>query len=118
MSLENFKAFVREKPKLNEAVTNKEKTWQEFYEMYELYGPDSNVWDRYLGVKVGAAALGAFSLGEIFSMFKNIRMDDLQRGIGSLQKGIGYLQSLTSDRKEEDKKPSYEPRPMHKHFDD
>jgi len=122
MSLENFKNFVRERPKLNEAVENNEKSWQEFYNMFELYGPDSSVWDRYnnAAAKGVASALGAFSLAELFGMFKNINMSDLQRGIGSVQKGIGYLQSLSTDKREDktENKSSYESRPVHKYFDD
>ena len=53
-------------------------------------------------------------------MFKNIDKDELQKGITSLQKGIGYVSDLLV--KKGDSKDlvrnTYEPRPIYKHLDD
>lgn len=120
MSLESFKSFVREKPDLVDFVRNKETTWQELYNMHELYGPNSSIWDKFnKTVNVN----NSFSLKNIFDMFKNIDMNEVQKGIGSLQKGIGYIQSLIEEKASSDvssslRKSDYEPRPMHKYFDD
>ena len=121
MSLESFKSFVKEKPDLIDYVKRKEMSWQEFYNLYELYGPNHNIWDKYL--KVGSASSSSsFSFKDMLGMFKNIDMNEVQKGIGSLQKGIGYLQNMVAERTAkntpETKKSSYEPRPMHKYFDD
>ena len=48
MSLENFKNFVRNKPNLQNFVAKGEMSWQDFYNMYELYGEQNSVWDKYL----------------------------------------------------------------------
>ncbi len=116
MSLENFKLFVKENPTLTNFVRNKEMTWQGFYELFDLYGKDSNVWDKYL--KITSSSTSSFK--DIFSMFKNIDVNELQKGIGSIQKGIGYVQEYlsTRDNPKEEKKDNYEPRPMYKYFDD
>lgn len=117
MSLDNFKGFVKENPKLVNFVKNGEMTWQKFYELYDLYGPVSDVWNKYLGITTN----GLFSFKDMLSIFRNIDMNELQKGIGSLQKGIGYVQDFISNRenkKEETTKSSYEPRPMYKYFDD
>lgn len=120
MSLESFKNFVREKPNLANYVKSNEMTWQKFYEMYELYGSSSSVWDKYIGSVSNTSNTSSFK--DMLNMVKNINMDELQKGIGSLQKGIGYIQdlikskdtsSLGSIRKEE-----YKPRPIYKHLDD
>ena len=53
-------------------------------------------------------------------MFKNVNMNDLQEGINSLQKGIGYIQDMVKSKTKDIpvRKSSYEPRPMYRHFDD
>lgn len=117
MSLENFKTFVKSRPDLINYVRKKEATWQDFYDMYELYGEDNNVWNKYLN---NSSQVSNMSLKDIFSSIGNVNMGELQKGITSLQKGINYLQELVKDKPEipEVRKTSYEPRPIHKHLDD
>ena len=47
MSKEDFKAFVRTKPELANYVTSGDMTWQKFYELYDIYGEDNTIWDKY-----------------------------------------------------------------------
>ena len=49
MKKEEFKQFAKENPKLIKFVKNNEMTWQKFYEMYDLYGKDENIWKDYIG---------------------------------------------------------------------
>ena len=44
---EQFKTFVRENPEFSEHVNKGDISWQQLYEMYDLYGKDSKVWDKY-----------------------------------------------------------------------
>lgn len=123
MSKENFKVFVRERPNLIDYVTRKEMTWQEFYNLYELYGPDHDIWNKYSNTSNNQSikSNSTFSLKDMFGMLGNIDMNEFQKGIGSLQKGIGYLQDFIGEKSSSDngvRKPSYEPRPIHKYFDD
>lgn len=119
MSLDNFKTFVRNNPSLINYVRNKEMSWQDFYEMFSLYGSENHIWDKYLGI----TNVGTSSIKNIFSYLNNIDMNELQKGIGSLQKGIGYVQDFIASRTSsqtntETNKSSYEPRPLYKYFDD
>lgn len=119
MSLDNFKSFVREHPSLINYVRNKEMTWQGFYEMFDLYGPTNHVWDKYLGI----TSTTNQTFKDFFSIFRNMDMNELQKGIGSLQKGIGYVQDFLKERTSttktnENLKNNYEPRPLYKYFDD
>ncbi len=117
MSLDNFKNFVKENPKLANFVRNGDMTWQKFYELYDLYGPFHDIWNKYLGITTN----GVFSFKDMFNVFKSLDMNEVQKGISSLQKGIGYVQDFISNRekKESDtKKSSYKPRPIFKNFDD
>ena len=117
MSLENFKKFVKNKPILESYVSNKEKTWQDFYNMYELYGENSTVWEKYL---TQSKTKETVTLKDMFGMFKNIDMTEVQKQVNSLQKGIGYIEELVKS-KEKDipiRKSSYEARPLYKYLDD
>ena len=124
MSLDNFKNFVKEQPDLLSFVNRGEMSWQDFYNLHELYGPNHNVWDKYIkndrssDNSSGASAVGGFTLGSIVSLFKNIKMQDIQSGIGSLQKGIGYLRDMIGDKATSNREEEYEPRPIHRSFDD
>ena len=117
MALDNFKLFVRNNPSLINFVKSNEMTWQGFYELFDLYGPNSKIWDKY--IKQGVTETGG-AFKDIFNMFKNIDKDELQKGITSLQKGIGYVSDLLV--KKGDSKDlvrnTYEPRPIYKHLDD
>ena len=48
---EEFKAFVRKNPILVKYVKNNEMTWQKFYEIYDIYGENNDVWIDYLKEK-------------------------------------------------------------------
>lgn len=46
--IDNFKLFVKNNPNLITYVKNNTMSWQKFYELYDLYGEDNNVWNEYL----------------------------------------------------------------------
>lgn len=117
---EEFKAFVKENPRLLKYVKSGEMTWQKFYEMYDMYGKDDNVWNDYLkvGVATAVASASAFSFNDVMNWVKGINLDSVQTGIGNLQRVIGMVQDLTSKDSTDTKKEEYKPRPLYKHFDD
>ena len=41
--LEKFKEFIKDKEFLIDKVNNKETTWQNLYEIYDLYGEDASI---------------------------------------------------------------------------
>ena len=47
MSKETFKEFIRNKPELIDYVTKGEMDWQKFYELYDIYGEDNSIWNKY-----------------------------------------------------------------------
>jgi len=111
---EEFKEFVKKHPKLIKYIKEGNKTWQDFYELYDLYGEDENVWKEYLPVTVAATSAGVV---DFFNWFKNIDLDTIQNGVNSLQRVLGVVQDLGS---KDDSKPTeeYKPRPIYKHFED
>ena len=93
---EEFKAFVKENPKLVKYIKNGEMTWQKFYEMYDIYGKDNNVWKDYLDDVPATMAVSSISFSQVLNWLKGINLDDVQSGIGNLQRLIGMVQDLTN----------------------
>ena len=85
-NINEFKSFVKKHPNLNSYVTDGQMTWQKFYEMYDMYGEDSEVWQSYKTKERKTT-----SLTDIVNMAKNVDVDKLQDGIGSLQKALTIL---------------------------
>ena len=119
MSKETFKNFVRNYPELGNSVMDNKTRWQKLYELYELYGENSSVWDKYISKKETSTAnldTRETSFSELINMIKKVDLDSVQKGVNNLQKTIGLLQDIGIGSKT--KVPTYEPRPMYKYFDD
>ena len=123
--IEDFKSFVKENPKLINYVKEDKMTWQKFYEMYDMYGTDNNIWDGYLkdsvataGATVGTSTVAsAISFNDVINWVKGIDLDSVQSGIDNLQRVVGMVQDFTK----KDTKTiteEYKPRPIYKHFED
>lgn len=121
MSKESFKSFARKTPSLAQHVNNNEITWQRLYEMYELYGENSNVWDKYKDSGASKIAnkitTGERSIKELIGMVKDMDMDKVRQGIDGIQKAIGLIQDLGIGNKNQIGN-AYQARPIYKHFDD
>lgn len=110
MSKVEFKEFVKTHPSLVKYVNNGDMSWQKFYEMFDLYGEDNSIWDKYINTQKPNVSHDALS------WIKNIDVDSLQSGINSIQRVIGLLQDFSvSDNKQQEE---YKPRPLYKHFED
>ena len=120
MKKEEFKIFVKKNPSLVKYIKSKEKTWQDFYEIYDMYGEDDNVWNTYLNKNSNVKTKienKAFSFGEVVSWLKNVDLDGLQEGIGNVQRVLGVVQDFNKNDTNITKK-EYKPRPLYKHFED
>lgn len=113
--LDEFKAFVRKNPKLINHVKTGEMTWQKFFEIYDLYGEDSNAWKDYTEGSVATAAPA--SSANFLGFLKNLDLDSVQNGVNSIQRVVGVLQDL-SGKDTTVKTSEYKPRPIYKSFDD
>lgn len=109
---EEFKEFVRNNPSLIKYVRNGSKTWQNFYELFNLYGSDSSAWKEYLDVSTSASASQSL---DFLSWIKSIDIDSIQNGVNSIQRVLGVVQDFTN---KDAPKEEYKPRPLYKHFED
>ena len=122
MSKESFKVFARSHPELASFVMSGESTWQKLYELYDIYGDSSDIWNKYISSTNEAISNGAqkdVSLREVFNNIKNMDMDSFQKGIQNLQKTVGLLQEigLGGNGAGIANRP-YQPRPLYQHLED
>lgn len=117
----SFKEFVKKNPSLLKYVKNEEMSWQKFYEMYDLYGEDQNIWKDYtnkeIKEEVAKAATSTIGFSEVINWLKNVNLDKMQESISSVQRVLGVLEDLGTNNKT-NTKPEYKPRPLYKHFED
>ena len=114
MSKESFKAFARLHPELASTVLSGAISWQQLYEIYEIYGENNSIWNNYLKSSLtDNIASSATTMKDFINTFKNLDMDSVQKGITNIQKTIGLLQDLGLG-----KRNTYEPRPIYERFND
>ncbi len=118
---EEFKTFVKGHPELIKFIKSNQMTWQKFYEIYDIYGNENEVWDKYFkDMKEENSAPretnNSFSVSELIDMVKNVDLDSVQKNITNISKALGLVQSLIT--KDEVSTDTYTPRPLYKKFED
>ena len=111
-NLDNFKQFIKSHPSFAGYIKDGTMTWQKFYELYDMYGEDSSVWDEYKQEKKKSP-----TINDIVNMAKNIDMNKLQDGVNSLSKAVGLFSDLFSN-KAGTNTTTYKPRAVYKRFED
>ncbi|MGN1371121.1 MAG: spore coat protein YlbD [Candidatus Coprovivens sp.] len=110
MSKETFKEFVKTKPELADYVKDNTMTWQKFYELYDLYGEDNEIWSKYATSK---------SQTKVTDFIKKFDPDTFQHHIETAQKALDIFSELAT--KTTDTKNPIPPnveRPITKFFGD
>lgn len=122
MSKDSFRSFVRNNPNFIYSVKNKKVTWQELYELYDLYGEDKTVFNKYLDESKSSnnnknSSRSAFN--DISNMIKEMDVDKVQSGVTSLQKALSLFSELFASKESGSNGGSgYEPRAVYKRFED
>lgn len=121
--LTEFKEFVKANPFLIGYIRKGQRSWQDFYEMYDLYGEDEDAWVKFLEedeeeiIESSERSSSGGYIDEIVRMAKNIDMNKVQEGISSLQKTLGLFGELFTNKNTNSGK-EYNPRPLYRRFDD
>ena len=110
-NLEEFKLFVKANPTFASFIKNGSMTWQKFYELYDMYGEDSSIWDEFKTV----AKKNSPTISDIVNMAKNIDINKLQDGVNSLSKAVGLFSELFTSNSSLD---TYKPRAVYQRFED
>jgi len=119
-NIDNFKSFVKQNPNLISYVNNGTMTWQKFYNLYDLYGEDNNIWKDYIINKKEETKKtqgGSNTISNILEIAKNLDTNKIEEGITSIQKAISLFGDILLKDKIE-KTNSYTPRPIYRRFDD
>lgn len=109
---EKFKLFVRNNPQFATYIKDGSMTWQKFYELYDMYGEESSVWNDFKEV----TKKNSPTISDIVNMAKNIDINKLQDGVNSLSKAFGLFSELFINKDTGDN--AYKPRALYRRFDD
>lgn len=91
---ELFKTFIGKHPEILRYIKSKEMTFQDFYEIYDIYGEENNVWEKYFKENKEDKT-DEFKLKELSGLLKNINIDSIEHHVNNAQKVIGIIQELT-----------------------
>lgn len=93
--MESFKKFAASKPHLKRMVDNKETTWQELFERYDIYGEEDDVFkeEKKSENKENRKESGSFS--SFMDMINNIDIDKVTEGLNGMKKILSILSEVT-----------------------
>lgn len=90
---EKFRQFVKNNPKLIDYVKNNNKSWQDLYEVYALYGEDESIWNNYLkDNKTG--------IDELVKLIQKVNLESVKNTVDGLEKAVSILQEIGKSNKE------------------
>ena len=112
-NLDNFKQFVKDNPIFAKFIKDGSMTWQKFYELYDMYGEESSVWDEF---KKTNNVKNSPTLNDLINIAKNIDMNKFQDGVNSLSKAVGLFSELFASKGSNI--DEYTPRAIYRRFDD
>ena len=112
--LDNFKKFVSNHPEFADYVKKNNVSWQSFYELYDLYGEDDEIWKKYIKDDIS----DQISIKGLLNTLKNINIDSLEENINSIQKAVGLVEELTRETKKEEEKAASKEEKIHKLYGD
>ena len=121
---EEFKEFVKLNPEFAYSVKNGKTSWQELYQIYDLYGSQSELFNQYRKTKLSDNIANNLGVKDIIKGLKNINIDVLQENLNGLGKAVSFIEELTNTFKKDEKKTESETKkkgkvePINRFFDD
>lgn len=124
MSKDSFKEFVKKNNNLINIVEKGDTTWQKLYELYDLYGENSSIWNKYLNNNTNNNTSNNVNISnltnnfkEIINFVKGIDLNSIQKGLNGLDKAIDAFKDILPD-KPKSSDNIYEPRPNYTYYED
>ncbi|WP_458414013.1 YlbD family protein [Schinkia sp. CFF1] len=96
-----FKKFVERYPGIAKDVRAKEKSWQEFFEDWYMFGEDDAMWDQYktetkgeLITKKDDSKKESDFVSQIMAIMKKVDMNEVQKHITTVSGAIANVQQI------------------------
>lgn len=119
---EAFKTFASKHPELVQHIKNGSMSWQQFYEIYDIYGEEDSAWKDYLKKSDSTTTEEPKkdAVSAITEKLSNINMDSIQEHIKTAQKALNLVSELTTKGGAgvAAAKGPVSPRPINKFFED
>lgn len=106
VTFDEFKDFIKDKDFLKEKVKNKETSWQELFERFDLYGKDDEIFKEKKDTKDSKEEQTENDLKEddkkddsfssFFNMLSGIDVDKISDGLNGMKKILNILSEITS----------------------
>lgn len=100
---DEFKAFAQTKPFLKERVKNKETTWQELYERYDIYGENDEAFQEPSKNNKEEQTIEEEKkdnkdggLGSLFDVLASFDADKITEGLNGMKKILNVLAEVTA----------------------
>lgn len=107
--MDEFKKFASERPYLKEKIDNKETTWQELYERYDLYGENDEIFKEPKKEEKTSSKKDDSGLGGFFDMLSGIDIDKIADGLNGMRKVLSILGELSASQDNRQYKKNAEP---------
>ena len=99
-SVQGFKLFLKQNPKIVKEVRMGKRTWQELYEDWSLLGEEDEIWSEYREEKKVTEEPKKTEKGELISQLlnqlKKMDPDQIQKQIGNVSQALGAIQGVIS----------------------
>lgn len=108
-SVQQFKEFVKENPKIIQEVRSGNATWQELFEEWYLLGEDDHRWDEFRKEKKEAQDQKTTAqdqkdwMPQILGVLKKMDPSQVQGHISHLSQALGAIQGVISQLQGEGK---------------
>ena len=103
--LDKFKEFIKDKEFLIDKVNNKETTWQNLYEIYDLYGEDASIFKNVSEEKEVQSSNNINNDNRVSSLlkaFEGVDVNKINENLEGVRKILAVLGEFT---KKDDVKP-------------
>ncbi|MBA2174293.1 hypothetical protein H0266_05175 [Halobacillus locisalis] len=100
-SVQRFKEFVDNKPKVKNQLRKNHKLIQSYYEKWMILGEDDPFWKSLPSVKKESQTNKMEWIKQLGVMMEDVNWEEVSRQIDELNGAIGQFQQLISDVKRE-----------------